>query len=435
MATICEYSAKSLYKFHTFVRIHEFREEHFHSMINIRKIGLIKEGKNPPDKRVPLSPAHCVELMNLYPNVKVVAQSSDIRAFTDDEYRAAGVEVVEDVSDCDLLIGVKEVPIDQLIDGKAYMFFSHTYKKQPYNKKLLQAIIDKKIQLIDYEVLKNPQGIRLIGFGRYAGIVGAYNGLRGYGLASGRFTIRAAHECADRADMETEYSKIDLPSNFKIVMTGQGRVAKGAMEVLNGLDIEKVSSRQFLDQDFNAPVFTQLGVLDYNRRIDGQIATRSDFYENPQDYESDFMRFAKVADMYLASHYWGKGSPYIFSREDVKSEDFNIQFVSDISCDIDGPVATTLRPSTIDNPFYAYNRMGETEVALGDEGSIGVQAVDNLPCELPRDASEGFGRELIDKVFPEILEGDKDQIIAKATETKDGDLTSHYEYLRAWLNE
>lgn len=404
-------------------------------MTHIQKIGLIREGKNPPDKRVPMSPQQCVELMESFPGVRVVAQSSPIRAFTDDEYRAAGVDVVDDISDCDLLLGVKEVPISQLIPGKSYMFFSHTFKKQPYNRGLLQAILEKDIELIDYEVLKGTDGVRLIGFGRYAGIVGAYNAFRGYGLATGRFELRPAHECHDRAEMEKEFVKVDLPSDFKIVMTGQGRVAKGATEVLHALDIEKVSARQFVEQEFNSPVFTQLGVLDYNKRIDGLAATRNDFYQNPENYCSDFMRFAAVSDMYLASHYWGEGSPFIFTREDAKKPEFKLSFVSDISCDIDGPVASTIRPSTIAEPFYAYDPSTESEVALGTKGSIGVQAVDNLPCELPRDASEGFGRELLDKILPEILTGDKKQIIAKATETRNGSLTSYFEYLQRWVEE
>ncbi len=397
------------------------------------KIGLIKEGKTPPDKRVPLSPAQCVELQERFPNVEVYVQSSSIRAYTDDEYKSLGIQVVDDISICDVLLGVKEVPIDQLIEGKTYFFFSHTFKKQPYNRDLLQAILEKKIRLVDYEVLRDKRGVRLIGFGRYAGIVGAYNAFRGYGLVTQRYKLRPAHECKDRAEMEQEFDKVDLPDDFKIVMTGQGRVAKGAMEILNSLNIVKVSSRQFLHDEFTHPVFAQLGVLDYNRRKGGIVGTRNDFYANPEDYRSDFMRFAKVADMYLACHYWGEGSPFIFTREDAKKEEFKIQFVSDISADIDGPVASTIRPSTIADPFYGYDPKTESEVPLGTQASIGVQAVDNLPCELPRDASEGFGRELIDKVLPALIEKDKDEIIARATETENGNLGEHFIYLRDWL--
>lgn len=402
-------------------------------MTPIKKIGLIREGKTPPDMRVPMSPAQCAELMKTFPHVRVVVETSPIRAFSDDEYRSAGVEVVDDVSDCDVLLGVKEVPIDQLIPGKTYFFFSHTFKKQPYNKPLLQAILEKNIRLVDYEVLRGKDGNRLIGFGRYAGIVGAYNAFRGYGLKTGRFDLRPAHLCKDRAEMEQEFSKVDLPANFKIVMTGQGRVAKGAVEVLNTLGIVKVPVRQFLNDSFDSPVFAQLGVLDYNRRKDGMVSTRNDFYSNPEDYDSDFMRFAKVADMYMACHYWGDGSPFIFTREDAKKDEFNISFVSDISADINGPVASTLRPSTIDNPFYGYDPMTESEVAFDAENSIGVQAVDNLPCELPRDASEDFGAEMLDKILPALLSTDPDHIISRATETENGELTSNFIYLKNWV--
>lgn len=403
-------------------------------MTEFKKIGLIREGKTPPDKRVPMSPEQCVDLKAKYPEIEIVVESSPIRAFTDEEYRQAGIEVVDDISDCDLLLGVKEVPIQALVPEKAYMFFSHTFKKQSYNRPLLKAILEKKVRLIDYEVLKNKEGARLIGFGRYAGIVGAYNGFRGYGLASGRYELRPAHECHDRAEMEKEFAKVNLPDNFKIVMTGQGRVARGAIEVLNALNIEKVSARQFTEQEFGKPVFAQLGTLDYNKRKDGLTATRMDFYQSPENYYSDFMRFAAVADMYMACHYWGDGAPFIFSREDARRPDFNISFVSDISCDIDGPVASTLRPSTIADPFYAYDPEEEKEVELGTEGSIGVQAVDNLPCELPRDASEDFGRELLDNVFPYLLGDDPDNIIAHATETKDGQLTNGFMYLKPWVD-
>lgn len=364
----------------------------------------------------------------------MLVQTSPIRAFTDNEYRSAGIQVVEDITPCDVLLGVKEVPIEELIEGKTYFFFSHTFKKQPYNLDLLKAILHKKVRLIDYEVLKNEKGVRLIGFGRYAGIVGAYNAFRGYGLTSGRFNLRPAHECKDRAEMETEFSKIDLPKSFKIVMTGQGRVAKGAMEILNSLRIQKVSPRQIVHDSFDHPVFAQLGVLDYNKRKDGKVGTRNDFFQNAHAYESDFMRFARVADLYMAAHYWSEGSPFIFSRQDAKNTDFNISFVSDISCDIDGPVASTLRPSTIVDPFYAYNPASEVEVELGVANSIGVQAVDNLPCELPRDASEDFGQELLDYVLPELLSGDKDGIIRNATETSNGSLTPEFAYLQDWVD-
>jgi alanine dehydrogenase len=398
------------------------------------KIGLIKEGKTPPDKRVPLTPAQCRQLLDRYPDIDLTVESSSIRAFRDEEYERAGVEVVEDMSDRDVLLGVKEVPLDMLIPGKTYFFFSHTYKKQPYNRDLLNAILDKKIRLIDYEVLTNEQGKRLIGFGRYAGIVGAYNGLLAVGKKYGRYELKSAHECDDRKEVERELNKVDLPNGFKIVLTGKGRVAGGAMEILDSAGIKKVSPRDFLAESFQEPVYAQLGVEDYNRTKDGSDFEKSEFYNHPEKFDSDFMKYAEVSDLYISCHYWDANAPFIYTREDAKRPEFNIKVVADISCDIDGPVASTLRPSTIADPLYGYHPEKEKEVDFLDEDAIGVMAVDNLPCELPKDASEDFGEELMKHILPELIEKSDSSVIRRATQTNlKGQLTPEFAYLQAYV--
>lgn len=399
------------------------------------KIGLIREGKLPVDKRVPLSPKQCQYLQQQYPEVDLVVQPSPIRAFTDAEYRQAGIRLQEDLSDRQVLLGVKEVPVDQLLPQKTYFFFSHTYKKQPYNRALLQALLDKKIRLVDYELLREPGGKRLLGFGRYAGIVGAYNGFRAYGELTGNYALKPALHCADRAELENELFKVQLPQDFGIVLTGAGKVAAGAKEVLSALKISQVFPKEFLRRDFDQePVYTQLEVNDYFEREDGQPFTRKEFYANNQGYRSRFLDFAQRANLYLAGHFWAKGSPFIFTREDVRHPKFNLQVVSDISADIDGPVAVTLRPSTIEAPFYGYDPQGEKEVPFAQAGSIAVSAVDNLPCELPRDASEDFGGDLLKRVLPELLQGDPKDIIYQATETTaEGTLNAPYRYLSDYL--
>lgn len=396
-------------------------------------IGLIREGKNPPDKRVPLTPKQCVEIQNNF-GCQVVIQPSAIRAYADDEYRALGLTLSEDMAHCDVLLGVKEVPKHDLIPDKKYFFFSHTYKKQSYNRMLLNEILKKNIQLIDYEMLTNTNGTRVVAFGRYAGIVGAYNGLRGYGLKTKRYSLKSAHKCHDRVEMNAELNKLDLPNNFKIVITGKGRVASGAIETLNKAGITRVDSEDFLTKEFDHPVYTDLTVLHYNKRRDGKPVIKLDFYTNPTEFDSKFMQYAKVADLYIACHFWDNKAPFIFSRKDAKSSDFNIQYVADVSCDIDGPVASTLRPSTIAEPFYGYDPSTEKEVAHESENSIGVMAVDNLPCELPRDASIDFGRDLIDHVIPHLFNNDPEKVIWKASETKNGKLTPHFAYLQAYVN-
>lgn len=400
------------------------------------KIGILREGKTPPDKRVPLAPSQCQLLLQQYPQLEIFVQPSAIRAFADEEYQDLGIPLKEDLSDCAVLMGVKEVPSDDLIPGKTYFFFSHTYKQQPYNADLLRAILEKKIRLIDYELLKEPGGSRLLGFGRYAGIVGAYNAFRAYGEMKNTYSLKPAHQCRDRQELETELVKVQLPEGFRIALTGAGKVAMGAMEILSALKINQVFPEEYLKaDDQQPPCFTQLSVLDYFRRKDGREFSREDFYASQEGYASDFMRFAACTHLYLACHYWSENSPYIFTREDVRSAHFNIELVSDISADIDGPVATTLRSSTIEEPFYGYHPEREEEVSFGTPGSIGVSAVDNLPCELPRDASVDFGNQLIKAIMPLLLKEDPEGILAAATETnKEGELTEAFRYLSDYVS-
>ena len=397
------------------------------------KIGVLKEEKVPADKRVPLTPKQCKALLNAYPNLELVVKSSDIRCFSDEMYRNEGIAIVDDVSDCDVLIGVKEVPKSSLIANKTYFYFSHTIKEQPYNRELLLKMMELNISMVDYEVLKNQKGKRLLGFGRYAGIVGAYNGFLTYGLKSGKYNLKAAHNCEDRVEMEGEMSKIKL-SNEKIIVTGNGRVGNGILEIILKANIREVSKLEFLNNTFDEAVFVHLNTMDYNVRIDGSESNKSEFYKQPELYCSSFMDYAKKADFFIAGHYYSSGSPYLFTREDTKYLDFKIKVVADVSCDINGPVACTIKPSTIADPIYGYDKQTGQEVDFSNEDAIAVMAVDNLPCELPKDASEDFGNELLEKILPSLIISDDEQIIANATLCKNGDLTPNFEYLRNYVN-
>lgn len=398
------------------------------------KFGIIKERKNPPDRRVVFSPKGLVKAKSKFQKAQFIVESSDIRIFEDAEYKNEGIEVAEDISDCDVFLGVKEVPVDALIPTKKYFFFSHTIKKQPYNRKLLKAILDKKIELYDHEVIVNQKGFRLIGFGRYAGIVGAYNGFRAWGLKYNSFALPKAESLSDQKDLEEKLSRINVP-NIKIVLTGKGKVGSGAKEILDAMKIKQVDVDQYLHDTFDEPVYVQIDVLDYNKRADGTVIDKYDFYDNPQDYRSDFMRFAAVSDFYIAGHFFGDGAPYIYTREDVKSKDFNIKVVADVSCDIDGPVATTLRASTIADPVYGYDPDSESEIDFKDKKAIVVMAVDNLPCELPKDASEGFGEMFLEYVIPAFFNDDKDGVLHRARMTsKEGTLTERYKYLQDYVD-
>jgi len=396
------------------------------------KIGILREGKTPPDKRVALSPAQCVLVQKQYPDLELVVQPSPIRRFVDSEYAKLGVVLQEDLSDCDVIIGVKEVPKKDLIPNKTYFYFSHTIKEQPYNRDLLLKMLSLNIRMIDYETLTNANGKRLIGFGRYAGIVGCYNGFLAQGKRTGSYDLKPANLCEDRKEMESELSKIKL-NPIKIVLTGSGRVGNGILELINLIGIKEVSKEQFLNESFNEAVFVHLNTLDYNVRIDGSTSSKSDFYENPKSYRSGFLKYAKVAEMFISGHYYAADSPYLFTREDAKSPDFKIKTVADVSCDIDGPVACTIQPSTIADPIYGYNPITECVDDFKKDDVITVMAVDNLPCELPKDASEDFGTEMIKHILPSLLSEDPTKIIERATVCENGSLTQYYQYLESYV--
>ena len=401
--------------------------------MNTIKLGILREGKVPPDKRVPFTPLQAEEIEQRYPHVKVIVQPSAVRCFEDSEYAKLDLEVRENLQDCDILMGIKEVQIPDLIPGKTYLFFSHTIKKQPYNKKLLQEIIKKKIQLIDYETLKDKFGNRIVAFGRYAGIVGAYNGLMTYGKRYKKFSIRRAYECFDINDLKIELRKVQLPP-LKIVLTGAGRVAKGAMETLDTAGIRKVSATDFLHKNFDVPVYTQLSSAEYHTRKEGGHFNREEFHQHPERYDSTFGRFTKVTDVLLAGAYWNPKAPILFTKADMRQAEFKIKVIADITCDINGSVPSTIKASTIDNPLYDYDPFSESaKPALSDEKYITVMSVDNLPCELPRSASEEFGRDLIDKILPALIIKDVDGVIKRAMIAKNGHLTENFTYLTDYI--
>ncbi|MCC9169181.1 NAD(P)-dependent oxidoreductase [Pontibacter harenae] len=395
------------------------------------KVGIIKEGKVPVDKRVPLTPKKCVEALKAFTDLELVVQPSDVRCFKDEEYAELGIKLQQDLSDCDVLLGVKEVPIDLLIPDKTYFFFSHTIKKQPHNAKLLRAVLAKNITLIDYETLTTANGQRLVAFGRYAGIVGAYNGILTYGKKWDLFSLKPAYLCHDIEDMQEEFFKVKQLPPVKIAVTGGGRVAGGAMEVLDLMGIKKVSVFDYLYKQFEEPVYAQLHSGDYNTRPDVEVWHAPDFYENPHLYKSTFRKFARVTDILLACSYWNPRAPKLFTEEEARQPDFKINTIADITCDVNGSIPCTKRSTTIPDPAYDYNpATGEMEPAYSRGSNITIMAVDNLPCELPRNASRDFGRHLIDNVFPHLFNGDKVGVLGRGTIAKRGKLTERYSYLK-----
>lgn len=398
------------------------------------KFGIIKERKNPPDRRVVFTPEELVRLQNEHPEAIVKVESSEIRVFNDEAYKNLGIKVADDISDCDVFFGVKEIPIEYLIPNKKYFFFSHTIKKQVHNRKLLQAILNKNIELYDHETIVDDKNRRLIGFGRYAGIVGAYNGFRAFGVKYDLFNIPKAATLQTKEDLIIRLKRQILP-NIKIVLTGHGKVGMGAKEILDGMKVKQVTPEDFLSKTYSQAVYTQIDVLDYNKRLDGTIIEdKIDFYKNPTAYTSNFERFSKVADMFFAGHFHGNDAPDILTQDMLKAADCKIKVVADISCDVEGPIACTIRSSTIAEPFYGYLPLENKEVPYSHPGSIMVMAVDNLPCELPKDASEGFGEMFMEHVIPAFFNGDKDGILQRSKMTENGKLTERFAYLQAFVD-
>jgi alanine dehydrogenase len=397
------------------------------------KFGILKERKSPPDRRVVFSPTALVQLQQLIPDAVVKVESSDIRVFTDEQYSNLGIEVAKDISDCAVLFGVKEVPVENLIANKSYFFFSHTIKKQLYNRILLQSILEKNINLYDHETIVNVEGRRLIGFGRYAGIVGAYNTIRAFGTKFELFRLPKAETLSGREELIKHLKRIVFPP-IKIVITGTGKVGNGIKEILDAIKITEVTVDNFLSKKYAQAVYTQIGVLEYNKRTDGSILDYNDFYLNPSEYHSNFERFTKAADILITGHYHANEAPVILSKEMLKSKDCKIKVVGDISCDIDGPIGCTLRASTIANPFYGYSPSDDKEVDVFHPAAVVVMAVDNLPCELPKDASEGFGTMFMEHVIPAFFNGDKDGVLARAQMTENGKLTPKFSYLQDYVD-
>lgn len=399
------------------------------------KIGIIREGKVPPDARVLFTPKQCVALQEQY-ELELVVQPSKGRCIPDHKYENAGVKLQEDMSDCDVLMGIKEVPKEQLVPNKTYFFFSHTIKKQSYNRTLLQEILKKNITLMDYEVLTNTKKQRVIAFGRFAGIVGAHNGMMTYGNRTGAYELEQMHQYDDYAAAIAYYKSLRFPA-MKIVVTGTGRVANGAVEVLEHMNIRRVSPQEFLANTYEEAVYTQLDCKDYAAPKEaGKAFELAEFFEHPARFKSIFEPYTKVADVLVNGIYWANEAPAFFTAEDMQQEDFSIQVIADVTCDI-APVASipsTLYATTIDNPVFGYDPASKSAVTPYQSHTVDMMTIDNLPNELPKDASKSFGEQFTEHVIEELL-GLKDTgMLERATIAKDGALGTHFQYLQDYVD-
>ncbi len=398
-----------------------------HNMITI---GLIREGKTPADNRVALTPAQCKWIQKESHATRIIAQASPVRCFSDKEYIRAGVKVQEDMSACDILLGIKEVPVDMLIEGKTYLFFSHTRKEQPRNRRLLQEVITRKITLIDYECMEHEDGQRIIGFGFFAGIVGAHNGVMAYGNRTGLYRLERVYKQRDFRELIHTYFGLRLP-NLKIAVTGSGRVAHGALEIMNLMGIHEAEPDDYMKRRFAYPVYTQLKGQDlYRHRKTGKY-NREDFHAHPEQYDCIFLPYASQTDILLNGIYWDKNIPRLFQKQDSSADTFIIRTIADITDDTGGSVPINLGDQTIEDPVYGVDRNTFEKTAPYLPGSIDLMSVGNLPNELPRDASRYFGEQLIKYILEDLLQG-RSPAIENATIVKQGKLTNRYGYLKMY---
>jgi alanine dehydrogenase len=405
------------------------------AMGKILKVGILRETKNPPDRRVPLTPPQIIALEELYTDVQFIVQPSDYRCYSNEEYEYLDIPLKEDLHDCDIMMGVKEIDIRTFIRGKTYLFFAHVAKKQPHNHEMFREMADKELTLIDFEYLTTDTGQRVVAFGRHAGIVGAYNGLRARGIRTNKFKLKPAYQCRDLDEMWAGLRLIDLKPGLKLLVTGEGRVARGATETLSIANIVQVNHDDYLTRDYNVPVFCQIGPEYYTRHKNGLKFNFTHFTKNPGEYESTFLPYTRVTDILITGHYWDPRSPLFFTKEDMKKPDFRISVIADISCDINGAIPSTIRPTTISDPFYSYNPQLEIEEpSFSHPSNITVMSIDNLPGELPRDASLDFGKMLMSNVLHNLLSGIDSPMIKRATILKNGHLTPVYTYLNDYLH-
>jgi saccharopine dehydrogenase (NAD+, L-lysine-forming) len=398
-------------------------------------IGILRETKAPADSRVPFSPAQCRQVEDEYPGIRIYVQPSPTRCFADQEYADEGIELAENLNHCDVLLGVKEVKTQYLQQNKTYFIFSHTIKKQPYNKELLQTILLKKIRLIDYEMLTDGRGVRIIGFGRWAGLAGTYIGMRAWYLKHHNNSLIPATECSGLEDMMIGASA-NHPGKIRIALTGDGRVAGGSEEMLNAFGVKKVTVDEYLHREyFDGPVYTQLDPSKYNMHKSGKEFNLQHFFNFPKEYTSNFERFCPKTDLLIMAAYWDPDAPVLFTTGDMVKAGFNIRVIADITCDIMGSVPSSIRTTTFTEPYYDYNRnLQKEEIPFSHPENVTMMTIDNLPCGLPKEASIDFGHHIIKNIVPLLLGDDNENIIERATITRGGMLTDRYSYLQDWVN-
>ncbi|MDP8204390.1 MAG: bifunctional lysine ketoglutarate reductase /saccharopine dehydrogenase family protein [Candidatus Tenebribacter mawsonii] len=430
----------------------------------MKKLGIKKETKNVWERRVPLNPIAVQDLIKK--GFEVVVQPSETRIYKDEEFKVVGAKLCDDLSDCDFIIGVKEIPMKDLIPGKPHLFFSHTIKGQDYNMPLLQKILDDKITLLDYEKIEDEKNRRLVFFGKFAGYAGMVDTLHGlgqrlnqqYNIETPFLKIKHSYQYESIADAIDQISVIGkeieqhgLPAEItplNIFLLGYGHVAQGCQEILAALPILKVSpdqleeySKNYEDNKIYLTVFKEENLVE---RKDGAKFELLDYFRNNSAYKSHLEKYLKYCSVYMNAIYWTSQCPVFLPNsylKEVQNNNPKLIIIGDITCDIKGSVQATVKSTWPDNPVFILNSETEKETDGYKGEGFAIMAVDNLPCEFPKEASDCFSEALMPFVEQMLLNDYSKTIndstlpneIKSACITHNGELEENYKYLEEFL--
>jgi len=435
-----------------------------------RTIGIRREDKSQWERRVPLVPADLATLQSDN-DIRFLVQPSPIRVYADEDFAGQGITVQEDLSPADIVFAVKEIPVAQLLPRKVYVYFSHTVKGQDYNMPMLRHLLDSEATLIDYERIADEQNRRLIFFSIHAGYAGMIDSLWCLGrrlAVLGRTTplleIKQTYEYDSLDEAKAELRRIGKKIAAEglgqhrepliIGIAGYGNVSRGCQEILDCLPVREIAvadlaatAKASVDEvgPLIKVVFREEDMVE-PRSSDAQFVLQ-DYYQHPRNYVGVFERHLPSLDLLANTIYWEEKYPRLVTRKWARAnygagKSPRLQVIGDISCDIEGSIELTLKAPQPDNPCYVYDPETKS-VSDGVEG-VGpvIMAVDNLPCELPREASQHFSKVLRDMV-PALAQADFDQdldslqlpsYLKKAIITHKGELTPGFRYLQACLD-
>lgn len=431
-------------------------------------LGIRREDKNSWEQRVPLTPQHVSELKSKY-GVETFIQPSRIRVFSETDYRKAGAHVQDSLAQSSVVFAVKEIPDEFFEQGKTYVFFSHTIKGQKHNMPMLRKMMELGCTLIDYERIVDEKGRRLVFFGRFAGLAGMVDSLWTFGqrvrweqIDSPFTEVKQAIHYKDLKDIQNHLSAIGkkiqtagLPRELTpliIGFAGYGNVSVGAQEILNVFPVQEIQPEQIASVQKNPSnkviykvVFKEEHMVE--PRMSGKPFDLQEYFCHPENFQPAFERYVPSLSILMNCIFWNVQYPRLLTKEFLKSsvlkkESLRLRVIGDISADVNGAIEFTEKTTSPDAPVFVYNPVTDSIIDGFKGDGVVVMAVDNLPCELPRESSEWFSETLL-RFVPSIMKADFTvsdfDALALPPEIKNavilyqGKLTPAYRYINKFL--